>query len=98
MGWEGIVAIVSCVGLLLSIAAMVYALGKLVARLEALEGRVCEDRKNNENQHKEFIASMGDVRDMKIHLQYIRGTLDDMKGSIGTLLKYAQSQNAQEVQ
>ena len=57
MSWEGIVAIATCLGLIITIATFVFALGKLVSRFEILEGRVVEDREKNSTQHAEFYVN-----------------------------------------
>lgn len=86
MGWEGIVAITSCAGLLLSIGAMVYALGKIVARLEALEGRVKEDRDKNESEHKDFSETARIVSGLQVSMQNVEKALDEVKLSLSKIL------------
>ena len=86
MSWEGIVAIATCLGLIITIATFVFALGKLVSRFEILEGRVVEDREKNSTQHAEFYVTSKNVEGLKIELVYVRKSLDEMKLDVREIL------------
>jgi hypothetical protein len=86
MNWEGILAITACVGLVITIIGFVFALGKLVARFEALEGRVCEDRDSNSKQHAEFYVTVRNVEGIKVELLNLAKSFDEMRVDIREIL------------
>jgi hypothetical protein len=86
MSWVGIATIGSIVGLLLTIAGFVFAIGKLVSRFENLEARVCEDRNKNSDQHKEFYSTVKNVEGIQVEISNLGEKIDEMKLDVREIL------------
>jgi len=82
MNWEGITAIVACGGLLFTIVGFAVTIGKLVARFEVLENRVCEDRDHNSDQHKEFYTTVRSVEGLQVSLTALGKNVDEVKAAV----------------
>ena len=87
MNWEGIVAIATCCGLVITISGFLFALGKLVARFEGLEARVCEDRDKNTKQHEDFYETRTYVESLKVEIANLVKTLDEVSGDVKEILR-----------
>jgi hypothetical protein len=86
MNWEGIVAIATCVGLVITIVGFVFATGKLVARFENLEGRVKEDREKNSDQHAEFYDTIRAVTTITVEVKNLGSRFDELRDEVKEVL------------
>jgi hypothetical protein len=86
MGWEGIAAIVACIGLLLTVVGFIFSMGKLVSRFEMLESRVCEDRDKNADQHKDFYDTVRNVEGLQVEIVNLGKSIDEMKLDVREIL------------
>jgi hypothetical protein len=86
MGWEGIVALATGIGLVLTIAGFVFALGKLVARFEGMEARVSEDREKNSKQHEDFYSTSRCVEGLTVKMENLAKSLDELRIDVREIL------------
>jgi len=86
MGWEGIVAVATCAGLVITIAGVVFAMGKLVARIEMLDSRACEDRDKNSEQHREFYETSRTVVGVQAELSGLATSIGEVKKDVREIL------------
>jgi hypothetical protein len=79
--------IVALLGLLGTIAGVVFALGKRDSRLDNLEERVKEDREKNSDQHKEFYSMRETVAAITPLYEAIKERLDKVEEGVMEILR-----------
>jgi hypothetical protein len=86
MSWEGITGLAALVGLLITIATLIYSRGNLDARFKMLEARVAEDREKNACQHNDFYETNRDVAGVKVEIANLVKSLDEVKIDLREIL------------
>jgi|WetSurMetagenome_2_1015567.scaffolds.fasta_scaffold155098_3 hypothetical protein len=87
MNWEGIAAIATGIGLLISVLGVVFAGGKIVSRLETLEARTKEDRERNGDDHREFRETSACVGGIAVKMDNVEKILDGLRRDITAILQ-----------
>ena len=85
--WTAVAVVIALLGLLGTIAGLVFALGKRDARLDVLESRAKEDREKNSDQHKEFYAMRDTVSAISARFDSIEKRLDKLEEGIMEILR-----------
>jgi len=87
MDLQIIAIILTALGLLGTIAGLVFALGKRDARFEALESRCKEDREKNSEQHKDFYDTRDSVTSINVTLAEFSRRMSNVEDDVKEVLR-----------
>ena len=87
MDFAAIGTVIALLGLLGTIAGLVFALGKRDARLDNLESRSKEDREKNAEQHKEFYGTNAAVIALVAKVDGLTRSVEKLEEGIAEILR-----------